>query len=231
MTSARGIVALMVLGGIGYAFEASLFFAALERAPAGVVALVFYSYPLWTAVIALVLRLEPFRWNLLLALLMGTAGILTIFSIPSGNTAGVLLALGSAVAVAIYLVGAQVFTKGIDAAVSSTWTAAGAAVSLSFVVLIGGGDLPASSLPYAAGLGLATALAFAGLYAAVTRIGSSRTAIATMVEPVTTVVLAWMLLNEPITGRVFIGMILIVSALPILAAASPERPGVAADTV
>jgi drug/metabolite transporter (DMT)-like permease len=141
------------------------------------------------------------------------------------------LALAAAVAVAIYLVAAQSFTKGIDPGVSSAWTAAGAALTLSIVWLAFGGALPSASVPHGLGLGFVTALAFAGLYAAVKRIGSSRTAISTMVEPVTTVLLAAWLLDEPITGRVFIGMILIVSALPILAAGSPDRGTVAADTV
>jgi drug/metabolite transporter (DMT)-like permease len=227
----RALLRLMALGGLGYAFESFLFFAALERAPAALVSLVFYSYPLWTAVLSLALGIERFRWNLVLALLLGTVGLMTIFSIPKGNATGMLLALSAAVAVAVYFVAAQAFTKGVDPEVSSTWTAAGATVTLTIAAVVVGGALPAASLPHGLGLGVVTALAFTGLYAAVKRIGSARTAISMMVEPVTTVVLAAWLLDEPITGRVLIGMILIVSALPILVAGSPDRGTVAADTV
>src|SRR5688500_4552288 len=44
---------LLLLGAFGYGVEATLFFLALERAPASVVGLVFYSYPLWTTLMAI----------------------------------------------------------------------------------------------------------------------------------------------------------------------------------
>src|SRR5688500_18965297 len=47
----RDLAKTLGAGGFLYGFEATLFFAALQRAPASVVGLVFYSYPIWTTVL------------------------------------------------------------------------------------------------------------------------------------------------------------------------------------
>jgi drug/metabolite transporter (DMT)-like permease len=68
-------------------------------------------------------------------------------------------------------------------------------------------------------LGVATAFAFVLLYRAIALIGSARVAVASMFEPVATIVLAALLLDEAITARVALGAVLVVAALPILATA------------
>lgn len=211
---------ILLLGGLAYAFEATLYFAALERAPASIVALIFYSYPLWTNLSGFALGLERFDPRLLLALALSGAGIVLIFSIPSTSLAGPLIALGAALAVTVYYLFAQVLTQGMSALAAAIHTAGGAAVSLTIVAGATGSGLPTSAIPWAICLGLVTAIAFACLYGAVTRIGSARTAIAHMLEPVTTVLLAAALLGETLTGKVAIGALLVVSALPILATRS-----------
>ena len=224
-------IKLFLLGAVGYAFESSLFFAALEHTSAAVVGLVFYSYPTWTALIGLATRLEPFRPQLIASLVLGSAGVVVVFSAPSvEGLTGPLLALGAAVAVALYIIGIQVVAKEVEPASSALWTSAGAATSTGIAMLITGQTITLEALPYGAALGLMSATAFVALYAAIARIGSSRSAVAAMLEPVTTVVLAAIFLGEVITGYVVVGAALIVAALPILAFAgrAPERPDLAA---
>ena len=208
---------LFGLGGIGYAFEATLFFAALENAPASVVGLVFYSYPILTSLLGLATKLEPYRHRLVIALFLGTAGVGLVFSAPVGGLKGPLLALGAAFAVSAYLIAIQVKTRGVDPSASAFWTSAGAACSTVVVALFTGQPFPLEATPFAAALGLASALAFIGLLAAIARIGSSRSAVAAMLEPVTTVVLGAIFLNEVITPRVVAGAALVLSALPVVA--------------
>jgi drug/metabolite transporter (DMT)-like permease len=218
-----GALRMMMLGGVGYAFESTLFFIALQHAPAAVVGLVFYSYPLWTTLLALAVGLERYRHRIALALVCGTAGISLIFSLRSTNLAGPLFALGAAVAVAVYLIAVQKASVGMDAFNVALWTATGAAISLAVVAIAIHGSLPRSALPFAGALGLVTAIAFVALYAAINRIGSSRASIAMMLEPVTTVLLAAIFLSESLTLRIVLGAALVVAALPLLASA-PARP-------
>lgn len=210
-------VRLLLLGGIGYAAESGLFFAALERAPAGVVSLIFYSYPMLTTLLAWATGLERLRAPTIVALALGSGGIALIFGVPSGGLAGPLLALAAAAAVGVFMVTAQVVVRGVAPAAAATWTAAGAAIVLSGACLAGAGGLPAAALPAAGGLGLATAVAFLLMYTAIARIGSTRTSVAAMLEPVTTLALAALVLDERLTARVLLGAALVVAALPVLA--------------
>lgn len=222
------VVRLLLLGALGYGVEATLFFMALERAPASVVGLVFYSYPLWTTIIAIALRIEHFETRLAVALLLGTAGVGSIFSLTATSLAGPLLALAAAVMVALFYIGAQLFTEGTHPATAATWTAAGAALALVTLTAAQTEGLPSAAWVPAAGLGVATAIAFIATYAAIARIGSSRTSIANMMELVTTFVLAALLLGEEITLRLLIGAVLVLSAIPVLATKRKE-PVPAAD--
>lgn len=214
---------LLVLGGIGYGLETALFFAALERAPAGVVALIFYSYPLWTVLIGFATRLEPFKWKLVGALVVGSIGVAIVLSPESGGWAGPLFALGAAVAVAVYFVLMQVVLRDVDPSPAAFYTSAGAAVTTTAAWLIGRDPLPSEAVVPALALAGASAFAFITLYAAITRIGSSRAAVAAMVEPIATLVLAAVLLDEEVTTRVLIGAALVLSALPLLALAGNRQ--------
>lgn len=208
---------LMALGGIGYAFEAALFFAALNHASAAVVGLIFYSYPMWTSIGAIATKLEPFHPRLLAALAVGTAGTLFIFSLPNEGLLGPGLALAAAFAVTIYYLFAQVLGREVPALAAATLTTGGAAITLTAASLVMRQSLPGAAWPYAVGLGIVTAVAFVCFYGALSRIGSAKTSITHMLEPVTTVILAGLILGDEITARVAIGAALIVAALPILA--------------
>ena len=214
---------LLALGALGYGIESTFFFMALERAPASIVGLVFYSFPLWTTLLALALKLERFDKKLLIALLLGTIGVGSIFSITTTSLAGPLFALAAAVVVAMFYIAAQVLTADTPSSVAATWTAIGAAGALWLVAGILRAGLPIAALGHAVALGIATAIAFITMYAAIVRIGSSRAAIANMVELVTTIILAALLLGEDITARIAIGALLVLSAIPILAFKRTEQ--------
>ena len=223
---------LLALGALGYAFEASLFFYALEFAPAGVVTLIFYSYPLWTTVFSIATRLERFDLRVAIALLLGTAGVAMIFSLDGGDARGPLLACAAAIAVAVYFLFAQIITKGVAPVASATWTSLGAAIALGTVLPFVDWSFPAEAFAPTFGLAVATTFAFVVLYAAIARVGSARVAIASMFEPVTTVALAAIFLEEDITIRIAIGAVLVIAALPILVTSSKKADGaMAPDTV
>lgn len=217
---------LALLGAVAYAGESTLFFTALRLAPAAVVSLVFYSYPLWTSGLGFATGIEPFRWRLVAALVLGLAGVVTIFTIPSTGLAGPLIALVAALCVSVYYVLAQILARGVAPPASAAWTATGAAAALGTASLVAGQDVPAAALPYAAGLGLATTVAFVLMFAAIDRIGSARTTVASTMEPVTTVMLAALILGESLSWRVGLGAILVVGTLPVLAVRGIKRtPG------
>lgn len=218
------IVRLLLLGGVGYAAESALFFLGLERAPAGVISLVFFTYPLWTSLLGFVTKLEPYSHRTLLALALGGGGIALIFSIRLESLAGPLFALLAATSLAVYLMVAQVVAARTEPSVAATWTALGALVAFGLGTIVSGESFPAEATGEAAALGVATAVAFVLLFRAIALIGSAKVAVASMLEPVATIVLAALLLDEAVTGRVVLGAVLVVSALPILATAKRAEP-------
>ncbi|MBW3594059.1 MAG: DMT family transporter [Actinobacteria bacterium] len=219
----RGVMwRLLVLGGVGYGLETALFFGALQRAPAGVVALIFYSYPLWTVLVGFATRLEPFRWKLVAALVVGSIGVAIVFTPEHGGLAGPLFALAAAVTVALYFILMQLVLRDVEASPAAFWTSAGAAITTALTWLVFRDPLPSGAVIPALALAGASAFAFITLYAAITRIGSSRASVAAMVEPIATIVLAAVLLDERITTRVLIGAAFVVSALPMLALAGKK---------
>lgn len=212
-------VRLLLLGGVAYAAEAALFFMATERAPAGVVGLVFFTYPTWTALLAFATRMERYNHRTAAALVLGTAGVAVIFSIRLESLAGPLFALAAAMSLAVYLLVAQVVAAPVAPSVAATWVAMGAAVAFGAGTLVTGTSLPADATGEAALLGAVTAVAFVLLYWAISLIGSARVTIASTLEPVSTVALSALLLAEDITVRVVLGAALVVAALPVLATA------------
>jgi drug/metabolite transporter (DMT)-like permease len=227
----RELVQLSALGALGYAGETVFYFSALQRATAAVVSLVFYSYPIWTVLIGFATKLEPFRKQLVIALALGTGGVVLIFSVPSGGLLGPLLALAAAITVAIFFLATQLVIGNVDPVSSAMWTAISATLALGIAAFAAGDSLPLDALPHAFALGLATAVAFATVYEAIVRIGSPRAAVATMLEPVTTIALAAMFLGERLTVRVLIGATLVIAALPLLALTRKAEPLTAADSL
>jgi drug/metabolite transporter (DMT)-like permease len=219
----RALVKLLLLGGLGYGLEATLYFLALDRAPAGVVTVIFYSYPMWTTIFGLALGLEKWHTRVGIALVLSSVGVVYMFGIREVEIDGPLLALGAAVAVAVYFILSDLVLRDAEPYEVATWTTVGAAIATTGVAVFAGGGLPSDALPYAAALGLASAVSFLFLYAAIIRIGPARAAIANMMEVVTTVVLAAIVLGESITTRKALGALLVISALPVLATALPRK--------
>ena len=220
---------LLALGGIGYGLETALFFAALERAPAGVVSLIFYSFPMWVMLLGFATKMEPFRWRLVVALLIGSTGVGIVFSPESGSLAGPLFALGAALSVAVYFLIMQVVLRDVEPSPAAFWTSAGAAITTSVAALVAGDALPSGAVVPALALALASGFAFITFYGAIVRIGSTRTAVAAMVEPIATLTLAAILLDEVITTRLLVGAALVLSALPMLALSDHEAPNGESD--
>lgn len=220
----RAILKLLLLGSLGYGVEATLFFAAVARTPAGVVGLIFYSYPLWTTILAIATRVEPFRTRVFVALVLGSGGVALVFSVPHTGLAGPMLALAAAVSVATYFVLMQVVLRDVDPGPTAFWTSIGAFLLTVVAATVVRDPLPGGAIGPGIALGVASAAAFVLLYAAITRVGSARAAIAAMLEPVATLIMAAFLLDEEITLRVAIGAALVVSALPILAVPGRKKP-------
>src|SRR5207244_13194851 len=97
---------LVVLGVVGYAVEASLFFAALRHGQAAAVTLLFFTYPVFVAVTSILLGRGAPGVRLAVALVsaVGGAAIVIVFSGRiTISSVGVAFAIGSALSFTAYL--------------------------------------------------------------------------------------------------------------------------------
>ncbi|HUP85395.1 MAG TPA: DMT family transporter [Acidimicrobiales bacterium] len=219
---------LLLLGAVGYAVESALFYSALQRGTAAAVALLFYVYPAIVTVIELAAGRTVFSKQLLGALALSITG--TALVVASGgdvsiSRTGVLFALGSAVTFAIYLLASGRAVTRSDPIVNGAWVAAGASLSLTVQGLATGGlRNPGADAWLMVANGVATASAFSLLFAALGRLGASRTAVVMTLEAASAVVLAAVLLGESISVVQLVGGAAILAATVLISTSKILSP-------
>lgn len=208
------------LGMIGYSVQSALFYAALQRGTAAAVALLFYVYPALVAITELVVgRLRASaRVFVALTLSLGGTGVIVVAGsrVVISNT-GIALALVAAAIFAGYLLVSDRLVARTDPLTSGGWVALGAAISLTtFGAASGQLQAPGTDVWLMAVSGTATSSAFVLLFAALRRLGASRTAIVMTLEAFSAVVLAALLLGEALTSVQAVGGTAILTAVVLL---------------
>lgn len=221
---------ILLLGGIGYTAESTLFYLALQRGTAAAAALLFYAYPAVVAAIELARGHERPTRATLLALglsVCGTAIVVASGTRVSITAAGIACALGSAVTYAVYLVIGRELGRRSDAMTAACWVAVGASgSSLTRGLVTSTLTDPRHDLGQLALYGVATAFAFSLTFAALARIGTARTSVVSTLEAFSAMVLATLFLGETITAAQLLGGAAILAAAGIIAATSGGRRSV-----
>jgi drug/metabolite transporter (DMT)-like permease len=222
---------VFLFGAVGYAVESAFFYAGLARGTAAAVTLLFYSYPAVVTVADLVItRTRPARQVVFaLALAAGGAGVIAA---GSGNVdisgTGIAFSLAAAASFAVYLLAGDRLLHKTDSITIAAGTAVGAAASLvAYAAVAGQLDVPAGRWDQLLVYGVATASAFAFMFAALRRLGSQRTSVLLTLEAVFAIVLAAVFLGEGL------GLFQAIGGAAVLAAAvmislTPLRPPVEA---
>jgi drug/metabolite transporter (DMT)-like permease len=179
-------------------------------------------------------RLRPTR-RLLGALALSIAGSAVIVIAGEDvaiTPAGIAFALGSALSFAIYLLVSGRAVARTDPMVNGAWVALGAAASLATQGLLAGGlRNPGPDTWLMVVNGVATASAFALLFAALGRLGPSRTAVVMTLEALSSVVLAAVLLGESVGAVQLVGGAAVLAATVLISRTKAETgaPLVAAE--
>lgn len=214
----------LVLGAIGYAGEAALFYAALQRGSAGAVSLLFYAYPAIVTLLEVALRLRPPRVLAFAVVALSTLGSLLIVVTGDRVTisaGGVAFALGAATSFACYLLLSQRVVPRSSPVVVGAHVALGAAVAILAVgTALGAIHVPRREASLLLLNGAATALAFALLYAALGHLTAGATAVVMTLEAFVTVGLAAVVLDERIRPLQLVGGVVVVAAAVLVAVGS-----------
>ncbi len=225
--------ALVLLGAVGYGGQAFSFFTALTLAPAGVVALLLYLHPALVALLSAALlheRLTPVKRGALAVALAGTVLTVapTLGAAPDAATAGGLaegigFAIAAAVFYSFYIIAGAWLGRRVAALPMSTVVIASAALVFAVGASIRGPAWPQSAAGWFAVLAIAlvsTVAAITLYFAGLARVGPTRAATLSTLEPVVTVTLAALVLGEAIAPAQIAGGALILAAVALLARAA-----------
>lgn len=221
----RAIAIGLALGAIGYATQSGLFFGALQRMDASLLALLLYTYPAWVTLAAAALGRERLTARRLLALGLASGGLAVVLAgAASGSfdAAGAAMGLGASLAYTVYILVADRTGLAMPALGLSALVCTGAAATFGVVGLaagrLGAGFEADGWLWLAAIAVVSTVVAVAAFFAGLARVGPGAAAILSTFEPVVTVALAFAVFGERLSPLQLLGAALVLAAAALLAA-------------
>jgi drug/metabolite transporter (DMT)-like permease len=220
----RRVLGLLALGGVGYVGQSFAYFTAAGLIPAATVGLLLYTYPALVTLLAWLLLKDPLTWPKGLAVAAAFAGCVFVLGAAGGNhpaaPAGLAWGLAAAAIYSLYIIVGTPLTAGVPPLLASAYiVTAAAGAYLAGGALTGQLHVPAepSGWVWMAAIAVfCTVLAIAGFIVGLAHVGPSRAAILSTLEPVVTVLLAGLVLSEPLAWSQLAGGALILSAIVIL---------------
>jgi drug/metabolite transporter (DMT)-like permease len=210
---------LVGMGAIGYVGQAFFYLTALKYASAGLVALLLYLYPMFVAILSTIWLREQITRFKTMALGLALVGTALTVGPEGGQFLGVLFAISAAATYSVYIIVGTRVMKQVSAIQSSTVIFASAG-GMSGVLMVGNGPhLPATRAGWVAICSMvliATVLPVVTFLAGLERIGPTNAAMLSTLEPVVTVLLAAMLLEETLRPITLVGGGLILVAVLLL---------------
>jgi drug/metabolite transporter (DMT)-like permease len=241
LRSARGGAArLIFLGGGGQAAIAFTSLYALRFIPIATLVFLFYTYPAWIALFAVLRGDEKVGPVKVVAIALSLGGIALMVGAPSAaalHPAGVVLALGAALMYGLYVPFIGKLGGDIPSRVVAALVAFGGGMAFVFVgivaALMPGAGRPELALTVflaseawvaiAALAVVSTALAFIAFLSGLAVLGPVRTAIVSTIEPFWAAMLGALVLHQPLPAPTLAGGAAIALAVLLLQLPSADR--------
>lgn len=215
-----GLVAM----GLLYVGQAATYFTSLKTVPAAVTSILLYLYPVAVMLLAAAFLGERLNRVRVGALLLAVLGVFTVVNPFSAHgtidPAGLLFGLATAAIYATYILVGRVLLRDVSSVVATALIATTAGVVLAAAAALHGQLRPLSSGGWALALSMAlvaTAIPATMFLAGLARVGATRAAIISTLEPATTVILAALLLGEDLGPVRLVGGGLILVAAVVVA--------------
>jgi drug/metabolite transporter (DMT)-like permease len=229
--SARDLGVGLGLGSCGYALQAGCYFAALERIDASLLSLMLYTFPAMVAAAAVALGRERLDGRRLAALGLALGGLaLVVAGAGAGSLdpLGAALGLGAAVVYTTYILVSDGIVGRVRAQLLSALVCTGAAISLTTGSALLGelrpAELTSAGWGWLASLALVSTVGAVSLFfAGLRRAGPTAASILATVEPLVTVLLAYLVFGERLGPVQLAGGALVLAAVLTLHARLPRR--------
>jgi drug/metabolite transporter (DMT)-like permease len=221
--SRRSVLAGLGMGAIGYATQAGLFFGALERMDASLLALILYVYPALVLVGAVALgreRASARRVAALAIALAGTALVLAGAASGSLDALATAMGFGAALAYTIYILTGDRVGAGVPPPALAALVCVGATGTFALASLVRGGPdlaLGAEGWLWVGAIALVSTVgAVLTFFAGLARVGPSAASILSTLEPVVTVALAAAAFGESLRAIQVVGGALVLGAVVVM---------------
>jgi drug/metabolite transporter (DMT)-like permease len=220
----------LALGLCGYALQSGCFFAALERLDASLLSLLLYTFPAIVAVAAVAIGRERMNRRRAAALGLALGGLVLVLA-GAGTGAldplGAALGIGAALVYSTYILTSEGIAGRVSPRLLSALVCTGAAVVLTAATALLGdlrpGDVTGAGWGWLACLAVVSTVgAISMFFAGLDRVGPTTASILSTVEPVVTVLLAFLVFGETLAAVQLAGGALVLAA--VLALAVRVRP-------
>jgi drug/metabolite transporter (DMT)-like permease len=217
----RNLLGLFLMGVFGYAGQALCYFTALTLISVSLVAILLYLYPIMVMILSAMFLKEKITLGKLLALTLALSGTVMVIGLQiGGSEIGIAWALAGSAIYSMYIVFGARLMKAAQPFASATVVMTGAMISYAVVAITRGVAPPQEALGWLWILCitlLCTVLAISSFFYGLKIIGPVDASLISTFEPVTTVILAFLFLDEKIGGRQLVGMLFILGAAALLA--------------
>ncbi len=227
--SGRQILFLLALGGIAYFLQATLYFTSLTLLPVPLVALILYSYPAFVVAGSISLGWETLSRRTQASLILALIGVILVANAGvSFKVIGVVMALGAAVTYSIYILASSRALKGLSGEAAILYVMIGAAASFALSNLFAGNFQTA--LQPRAWIWIilitlvCTCIAATTFFMGLRLVGPSRSSILSVMEPLTSIIVASLLFGELLNLQQLIGGLFIIGAVIVIAAGRAAIP-------
>ena len=218
--SLRGVALGGLLGLCGYSVQAGLYFGSIQRIDVSLASLILYSYPALVTVAAFALGRERVTRRKLAALALASSGVVLVVGGGAGaiDWIGAAMAFGCAIFYTGFILASDRVAGSVSPLAFAASVATGAAVGFTVVALLSGGIQASEEAVMWVALiaSVSTVMPIVLFMAGLARVGASTASIASTVEPVFTVALAWIVLGELLGPVQLAGGALVLSAVVLL---------------
>ncbi|CAN5228016.1 EamA family transporter [soil metagenome] len=221
--SSRVVLAGLALGGIGYAAQSALYFAALPYNGPSLNTLLLYTFPVLVFGVAVLRGRERATRFRLLALALALTGVVAVLAGDRSGSLqpiGVAIGLATAAVYATYILLGDAIDAALDRVLLGALVCTGASVTYLLVNgVTGGPDLAFEPAGWwwAGALGLvSTAMALTLFFAGMRLVGAATASIVSCLEPVATVLIGVSLFGDRLGPVQLLGAAAVLTAVVLL---------------
>ena len=216
--------AVFLLGMLGYLATSILLTSSYLYLPSGAATMLHFSYPILVTIAGAVFFREKFTWKTAVSVAMTAAGLALMGSqcLQAGsNAVGILLALLSGLAYAVYVISLnRSVMRELDSACLAFYVIALCSVSLIGVSWIQNGQLllPTRGIHFLLLVslsGFCTVAPLILLSYGIRRVGETCAAMINLLEPVISLAAGWILLREAVSLLSAIGSVLVLLSITV----------------